>query len=306
VKKLLIIVLLLSLTRMGFAYADSNQPITIRNFFLGSTPSSNSNVNQVLALLVGPRGVPGPAGVAGRDGFVGMNGQDGKDGLPGAPGPVGPQGPAGAIGPQGPAGAIGPQGPAGAPGVVGTTVLAVAIAEGTSECSGLGGSKFVTGGTTTYACNGSSGSGGSGGTTFTFGQGRVQIGTCDGDAEVGFTFPTRWSGEDFFLNRVSVSGVDGRCIGATLKIYLKIKSSGTIFAPSVGYGLGDVLVCSHDLLASEPGLGANPTTRTDNQFSISGSSTCSHTDSSGNSLASIQLGAISTRDLGNWVGFEIS
>jgi len=297
VKKLLIIVLLLSLTRMGFAYADSNQPITIRNFFLGSTPSSNSNVNQVLALLVGPRGVPGPAGVAGRDGFVGMNGQDGKDGLPGAPGPVGP---------QGPAGAIGPQGPAGAPGVVGTTVLAVAIAEGTSECSGLGGSKFVTGGTTTYACNGSSGSGGSGGTTFTFGQGRVQIGTCDGDAEVGFTFPTRWSGEDFFLNRVSVSGVDGRCIGATLKIYLKIKSSGTIFAPSVGYGLGDVLVCSHDLLASEPGLGANPTTRTDNQFSISGSSTCSHTDSSGNSLASIQLGAISTRDLGNWVGFEIS
>ena len=207
-----------------------------------------------------------------------MNGQDGKDGLPGAPCSVGPTGATGAQGPAGPAGA---QGPAGAPGLIGTTVLAVVVAEGSSECGGLGGSKFVIGATTTYACNGS---GGSGGTTFTFGQGRVQIGTCDTNAEVGFTFPTRWSGEDFYLNKVTVTGVDGHCIGSTLKLYFKIKTSGTIYITSSGYGLGDNIVCSHPLRDTEPGLASNPGTRTDNVFTINSSTSCIHTDSASNPL----------------------
>ena len=312
-KKLVAILVILTFTKMGVAYADTDQPLTIRNFFLGSTPAGDANLNQVLALLVGPQGEPGPVGVAGRDGFIGMNGQDGRDGIDGAPGPIGPQGipgiagttgTPGVAGAPGPAGARGPAGPAGASGA---TVLAIVVANGTSECSGNGGTKFVTAGSTTYACNGvaGSGSGGSGGTTFTFGQGKVQIGTCDADATVGFTFPTRWSGTDFFLNQVSVTGVDGACIGATLKLYFKIKTTGPIYVPSSNYALGDIVICEHPLTASEPGLGANPTTLTTNAFAVLSSATCSRTNSSGASRPSILLGDVGTRDLSDRVGFEI-
>ena len=311
-KKLVAILVILTFAKMGVAYADTNQPLTIRSFFLGTSPSADANLNQVLALLVGPQGTPGAAGVAGRDGFVGMNGQDGRDGIDGAPGPIGPQGIQGIQGERGltgAAGADGARGPAGAAGSSGATVLAVVVASGTSECSGNGGTKFVTAGTTTYACNGvagSGGSGGSGGTTFTFGQGQVQIGTCDADATVGFTFPTRWSGTDFFLNQVKVTGVDGSCIGATLKLYFKIKASGTIFVPSSNYSLGDFVICSHALSASEPGLAANPATLTTNEFVVTSNKSCARTNSAGTAQPDIQLGDIGTRDLSDWVGFEIS
>lgn len=312
-KKLIAILVILTFTKMGVAYADTDQPLTIRNFFLGSTPAGDANLNQVLALLVGPQGEPGPVGVAGRDGFIGMNGQDGKDGIDGAPGPIGPQGIpgiAGATGAQGVAGepgSAGARGPAGPAGASGATVLAVIVATGTSECGGNGGTKFVTAGTTTYACNGvaGGGSGGSGGTTFTFGQGQVRIGTCDADATVGFTFPTRWSGTDFFLNQVSVTGVDGACIGATLKLYFKIKTTGPIYVPSSNYALGDIVICQHPLALSEPGLSETATALTTNTFAVLAAASCSRTNSSGAPRPSIPLGDIGTRDLGDWVGFEI-
>lgn len=311
-KKIAAILLILTFTKMGVAYAETNEPLTIRNFFLGTTPSGDANLNQVLALLIGPQGVPGAAGVAGRDGFIGMNGQDGKDGINGAPGIIGPQGLQGLqglLGPRGEAGtsgAPGARGPAGTAGVSGTAVLAVVVSIGSAECNGNGGTKFVTAGATTYACNGGGGSGGSGGdTTFTFGQGTVQIGTCDSDATVGFTFPTRWSGTDFFLDQVGITGVDGACIGATLKLYFKIKAAGTIFIPSSGYSLGDNLVCSHPLTSSEPGLGANPETLTNNVFTIVAGTPCVRTSATGAARGSINLGEIGSRDLSDWVGFEI-
>jgi hypothetical protein len=114
-KKLVAILVILTFAKMGVSYADTNQPLTIRNFFLGTSPSADANLNQVLALLVGPEGKPGAAGVAGRDGFIGMNGQDGRDGIDGAPGPIGPQGIQGLVGLQG------AQGPAGVAGATGHT-----------------------------------------------------------------------------------------------------------------------------------------------------------------------------------------
>ena len=291
-RKLAAILVILTFAKMGVAYADTNQPLTIRNFFLGSKPSGDTSLNQVLALLVGPQGVPGAAGVAGRDGFVGMNGQDGKDGIVGAPGLIGPQG------------LQGQAGQAGQAGQQGTTVLAVVVAVGAAECNGNGGTKFVTATTTTFACNGAGGEG-SGGTTFTFGQGTVQIGTCDSDATVGFTFPTRWSGNDFFLNQVTVTGVDGACIGATLKLYFKIKSSGPIFIPASNYSLGDNFVCNYPLTTSEPGLAANPRSLTNNTFTLTSGTSCTHTNVSGSARPNINLGDIGTRDLSDWVGFEI-
>ena len=290
-RRISLALLVVALMRVTFAYAETSSPITIQNFFLGNSPSSNSSLNQVLALLIGPEGKPGPAGVAGRDGFIGMNGQIGKDGLPGAPGEVGQQGPAGAAGPQGPAGAAGPQGPAGAAGAVGTLVVASTVAVGASDCSGLGGTKFVTGSTTTFACNGSGGSGGGG--TFGFGQGTVNIGTCDGNASVSFTFPVRWSGTEFFFRSIGISDVDSACNGATLRVYLKVKASGTLFVDSGQYDLGDVFTCSLPLTSA-------------GSFTLTQSLSCSRESSGGSSRAPISLGEIGTRDLLGTVGFEIA
>jgi hypothetical protein len=311
-KLLKVVILILVLTRVGVAYADSDSPLTIRNFFLGSSPQGEVNVNQVLALLIGPEGKPGPAGIAGRDGFVGMNGLDGKDGIPGAPGPVGPQGLRGEqgeiglrgpVGPAGPAGTSGASGPAGPAGTSGNLILISVVESGTAECNGTGGTKFTSLGVTTFACNGS---GGSGAPSFSFGQGKVQLGVCDLDASVGFEFATRWNGSDFYLNGVTISDVDGRCIDQNLKVYFKIKSSAPINIPSAPYGLNDILICSKQLTTSEPGLGGSPRTLLSNSFTLPPLTSCTHTDASGNSLAPVQLGGIGTRDLAEIVGFEIS
>ena len=67
-KKFAVILVVLSLTRIGVAYADTTNPSTNQNYFFG-TKAAAANLNQVLALLVGPEGKPGPAGVAGKDGL---------------------------------------------------------------------------------------------------------------------------------------------------------------------------------------------------------------------------------------------
>jgi Collagen triple helix repeat (20 copies) len=278
-KKFTLALIVFSLMRVTLAYAESNTPITIQNFFLGNAPSSNLKLNQVLALLVGPEGKPGPAGVAGRDGFVGMNGVDGKDGLPGAPGVVGAQGPAGA------------------------SVIASIVAVGSSECSGLGGTKFVIGTVTTFACNGS---GGSGGGTFGFGQGTVNIGTCDSDATVSFTFPVRWSGSDFFFREIVVSDIDGNCIGANLRIYLKIKSGGTLFLDNGSYQLGDVVICTLALTEAASSVTSSPRTSLTNSFTLGQALQCTRESATGASRPNIALGEIVTRDLVGTIGFEIA
>ena len=171
-KKFAVVLLVLSLTRIGVAYADTNNTANSQNYFFG-VKSAAANLNQVLALLVGPKGDPGPAGVAGKDGLIGMNGKDGKDGkdgLNGAPGAVGQAGAAG------------------------VGVLAVAFNGIQGGCT-VGGVKFTdAAGTTTYACNGRNGTDGTGGgggnttitnylsvppTGFTYAQGAILIGTCD-------------------------------------------------------------------------------------------------------------------------------
>ena len=131
-KKFAVILLVLSLTRIGVAYADSTNSSDSQNYFFG-TKSAAENLNQVLALLVGPKGDPGPAGVAGKDGLIGMDGKDGvdgkdgRDGLDGAPGAVG---------------------------VAGSSVLSVAFTGAQGNCT-AGGVKFTDGaGTVTYVITG--------------------------------------------------------------------------------------------------------------------------------------------------------
>ena len=110
-KRIAIFVLFLALTRVGVAMGASGAPIGIGNFFLGPPTITDSNLNQVLGLLVGPEGQPGAAGIAGANGIPGINGVNGV---------AGPQGLPGAQGVQGPAGAPGAPGAPGTPGTGGT------------------------------------------------------------------------------------------------------------------------------------------------------------------------------------------
>ena len=178
-KKFAVILVILSLTRIGVAYADTTNGADSQNFIFG-TKNSAANLNQVLALLVGPKGDPGPAGVAGKDGLIGMDGKDGKDGKDGLNGINGLDGAPGAVGQTGAGGA---------------SVLAVSFTGVQGGCT-AGGVKFTDGaGKITFACNGINGtdgqSGNGGGTTtitnivtgpvsgYTYAQGAVLVGTCD-------------------------------------------------------------------------------------------------------------------------------
>ncbi|CAB4875805.1 unannotated protein [freshwater metagenome] len=106
-KKVTFFLLILAFTRIGISFGAPTDTAGTQNFFLGGTSNGVSNLNQVLALLVGPAGPPGPAGIAGADGYPG---------LPGAPGIAGVQGPQGLQGLQG---LPGPAGPAGLQGLKG-------------------------------------------------------------------------------------------------------------------------------------------------------------------------------------------
>jgi hypothetical protein len=107
---------------LGFSAA----PVGIGNFFLGSPSITESNLNQVLGLLVGADGQPGPAGVSGANGINGING------LPGVPGLSGSQGLPGA---QGVKGDPGTPGVPGAPGVPGKDGGAGSVGLGGGEVS---------------------------------------------------------------------------------------------------------------------------------------------------------------------------
>jgi hypothetical protein len=113
-KRFITLLLVLSLFKIGSAYAatPANTNDNSRIIF-GTTKAKTANVNQVLALLVGPQGRIGPVGLTGPRGFQGINGQDGLPGAPGPAGATGPSGPAGPAGATGATGATGPAGPAG-------------------------------------------------------------------------------------------------------------------------------------------------------------------------------------------------
>jgi hypothetical protein len=109
-KKLIFFSLFLIFTRIGMSLGFSAAPVGIGNFFLGAPSITESNLNQVLGLLVGADGQPGPAGVSGANGINGING------LPGVPGLSGSQGLPGAQGVKGDPGTPGVPGAPGVPG----------------------------------------------------------------------------------------------------------------------------------------------------------------------------------------------
>lgn len=309
-----------SLSGIGITYAAGTGTNSVQNFFLGGTDLGNPNMNQVLALLVGPEGPPGPAGVAGADGFVGMNGQDGKDGLDGAPG---------AVGPQGPAGANGANGANGAAGAAGVSVVTVALAVGDANCA-RGGAKFTdAAGTVTYACNGSSGSGGgssfiattlpvgdshcvNGGTRFddgasnytyacngtsvnsNLGMGNVSLSSCDNDVAIALN--NSFDGTAFTISNITISNVLTACNGNKLIAFIAVKTTGTKKGSSTKYLVqspADVVKCT---INSVTVSGGNTITISD------GTAACTVVRTG----TTITLAELNAEDIGSNVGITLS
>lgn len=250
-KRLLSLLLVLALVRIGFTYLDSSNastettkaPVNTQEYFFG-VKNAQSNLNQVLALLVGKSGTPGPVGVAGTDGIIGMNGLNGADGLPGAPGAMGAPGPAGRDG---------------------VGVVAVQFTGNQNGCP-AGGTKLTdAAGTVTYLCNGAPGAPGAAGATgatgatgaagtgtggtLGFGQGEVTVGPCEADGVISISFTKTYTGTDFRLHELTLGkyGVTGDikdgCAGKTIGLYLKI-GTDPLKNPSAGYANGNIIKCT--------------------------------------------------------------
>ena len=290
-KRLLTLLCIFTISSIGITYAAGTAANHVSSFFMGGVDLGSTNTNQVLALLVGPKGPPGPAGVAGPRGFAGINGLDGKDGIPGAPGPVGPAGPAGG------------GGGAGAPGA---SIAATSVDGNTAgQCYGVGGTMFTdSSGRQTFACNGAAGTGGSGGGSGGLGQGQLSITSCV--SQVGLSFNQNFTGTDFTLQSVTVTGINPVCTGQKLAVFFPIKSSGTKFGLSSSYSLGNTIKCSITLTnAMLPNSGNNNTIIVADtpQANSVPAATCINTSTSN---SSIQLGNISSQDLAGTIGFTLA
>ena len=236
-RRLAFFLLVMTFTGAGVSYAETENPI--QNFFLGNQQLTGSGFNQVLSLLVGPEGQPGPAGVRGRDGAAGLNGADG------------------ALGPQGPQGATGAPGLQGLPG---QSVVAVQLAAGSVNCPN-GGTQLTDGsGVITYVCNGDRGPAGptgaqgatgatgatgaqgaagtgSGGTSIN-GTGQISFGTCD--AELNVTFQSLFVADGFILRQINMTNLSDQCNGQRIRVFFPIKTSRptTGFNPNALYTYG--------------------------------------------------------------------
>ena len=235
-KKLLffLCVLLLSTGITQFASPKSEATSQFENLLFGYDIKSNSNLNQILAVVIGMEGRAGPAGVAGKNGFIGLNGLAGAAGIDGAPGPIGLTGPAGAdgapgpIGLTGPAGADGAPGPAGARGASGSAgasgaaVAVVQLSPGDDSRCPQGGTKFIgANSSVSYACNGT------GGGTVSSGGGSSDITTCDDSINLGMLSHFDTANRRFLLDGIKVSNLSSDCQGRRLDVTLSTTSAGS-------------------------------------------------------------------------------
>jgi hypothetical protein len=240
-KRITFFLLILMISRIGTSYAAPDTNTTPRqNFFVGGAKTDRVNINQVLSLIVGPQGKPGPAG------RPGVAGKDGRPGPAGAAGAQGPAGPAGAQGPAGPAGA-GSAGPAGPAGPAGASVIKIDIPLGADACGGRGGASFTVGGQTSYACNGG---GSGGGPSLETGQGRVEVVGCStsrNPVQVVLIHYFDNSRKEFFLDGVVFKQLSPNCIvsGNEMVMTMKIQDDNLFYADQNQYLPGDVIECNH-------------------------------------------------------------
>jgi hypothetical protein len=315
-KKLAFLLIFLSVTRIGVAYAEESVGNITGSYFFGTSTSGAADVvNGVLALLIGPQGEPGllgPAGksafeVAKQNGFTGTEsewvaslvGSDGKSAfeVARANGFTGTES-------EWIRSLFGPPGPSGAAGVAGTGVTVVAEPSG-ANCTN-GGYRLTSSTGVSYVCNGSNGTGGgSGGGSVGYGVGEVSIGACTDTATVGVA--AQFNGADFVMENLTVSGLNNSCADKTFNFYFAIDSNTAtaLKNPAGVYTHGSRIKCTLDYPATTPtkvpatgvwGTAGNP------QLTIT----------SANSVCRVVGGAtdfdidkISTADYTNKIAFEI-
>lgn len=253
-KKLAILLIFLSVTRIGVAYAADSTVSNIRgSYFFGTSSREGADVvNSVLALLIGPEGKPGLLGPEGKSayevakaaGFTGTEAEwlvslTGKNGDSAYDIAV-------QTGFKGTKEEwlktlIGAPGGAGAPGAGVTVVDEPAGANCTN-----GGTK-ITGATGfLYVCNGTNGTGGggSGGGSIGYGAGEVSIGACTDTATVGVK--AQFNGSDFVMENLTVSGLQAGCAGKTFNFYYAIDSNTAkvLKNPAGVYTHGNKIKCT--------------------------------------------------------------
>ena len=300
-KKLAILLIFLSMTRIGVAYAAENSVSNVRgSYFFGTSSREGADVvNSVLALLIGPEGRVGPAGVAGAKGDTGEAGQSAyqlavsngfngsiEDWLGSLAGPAGNPGAAGAAGAAG-AGVTVEDEPSGA------------------NCTN-GGKKLTSATGVAYVCNGTNGSGGGGGGgSIGYGAGEVSIGACTDTATVGVA--AQFNGSDFVMENLTVSGLQAGCAGKTFNFYYAIDSdTAKVLKNPVGaYTHGNKIKCTLAYAGTTatkvPATGAWGTAPNPQLTITSSNSTCNVV---GNNTT-FTIDKISTADYTNKIAFEI-
>jgi hypothetical protein len=260
-KKLAFLLIFLSVTRIGVAYAEESVANINGSFFFGTSSSSAGDVvNGVLALLIGPQGQPGLLGPAGQsaydiareNGFTGTQAQW-LVSLTGSSGDSAydiavKEG--GFVGTKEEwlrtlVGEPGATGGTGAGGVAGTGVTVVTEPSG-ANCTN-GGYRLTSATGVAYVCNGTNGTGGggSGGTT-SDGKGLLTVGSCTDTATVGVK--SRFTGTDFVMDNLTISGLTNSCAGKTFNFYYAIDSntSTVLKNPAGVYTHGNSIKCTLD------------------------------------------------------------
>ena len=320
-KKLAFLLIFLSVTRIGVAYAEESVATINGSFFFGTSSSSAGDVvNGVLALLIGPEGQPGLLGPAGQSAYdiarengftgtqaqwlvslTGSNGDSAYDIAVKEGGFVGTK----EEWLRTLVGEPGATGGTGAGGVAGTGVTVTDEAAG-ANCPN-GGYRLTSATGIAYVCNGSNGTGGggSGGGSIGYGAGEVSIGACTDTATVGVA--AQFNGSDFVMENLTVSGLTNNCAGKTFNFYYAIDTNTAVALknPAGVYTHGDRIKCTLDYPATTAtkvpavglwGIAPNP------QLTItSANSVCRVVGGS----TDFDIDKISTADYTNKIAFEI-
>ena len=266
-----------------------------QDYFFG-VKNASSNLNQVLALLVGPAGQPGPVGVVNQDGLVGIEGVIGKDGLPGAPGA------------------------AGRDGKDGTGVLATSFTGAQGTCTN-GGIRFVdSSGSASYACNGApgssgssgpqgpqgpegpAGSGGSGGTGT--GTGTLAQGSCETDNTMYIGLDRDFTGTKYTYNQVFIgksgtsADIKSTCGGKLFTMRFTVRTPtapDTIKGDPTKYVAGNRIVCTERLQSASGWPTGDP------QITLGANIACT----SQTTTTPFRLTDIDVADTTDVIGFEL-
>ena len=315
-KKLAFLLIFLSVTRIGVAYAEDSVANISGSYFFGtSTTGAADVVNGVLALLIGPEGKPGLLGPEGKSAYdvAKANGFPGTEAewLVSLTGKNGDSAYDIAV-QSGFTGSkedwlrslIGTPGGAGAAGVAGTGVTVTNEASG-ANCSN-GGYKLTSATGVAYVCNGTNGSGsGSGGGSIGYGNGEVSIGACTDTATVGVK--AQFTGTDFVMENLTVSGLQAGCAGKTFNFYYAIDSNvATVLKNPAGvYTHNSKIKCTLAYPATTatkvPATGVWGTAPNPQLTITSSNSTCRVVGGS----TDFTIDKISTADYTNKIAFEI-